>query len=81
MPARSSPTLCGASTKAGGKCRAKALTGSARCKLHGGMSTGPKTETGRKAIGDAQRNRWNQFRAEKVAIFAATQAKGPPVDP
>ena len=76
-----SPALCGASTRAGGSCQAKALPGSTRCKLHGGMSTGPKSESGRKAISDAQRHRWNQFRAEKGARFDATQAKGPSVDP
>jgi hypothetical protein len=49
---------CGANTRKGTKCRAQALSGKSRCKLHGGFSTGPKTEEGRKRIAQAQRKRW-----------------------
>lgn len=38
---------CAARTKAGHPCRGKALPKTGRCKWHGGMSTGPKTEEGR----------------------------------
>ena len=39
---------CGAHARSTGKpCQAKALA-NGRCKLHGGLSTGPKTEEGRK---------------------------------
>ncbi len=39
--------ICGARAKSTGKpCQAKALA-NGRCKLHGGMSTGPRTEQGR----------------------------------
>jgi hypothetical protein len=34
----------------------------ARCRFHGGLSTGPKTEAGRRRIADAQRRRWGVFR-------------------
>ena len=37
---------CGARTRAGCPCRAPALRGKARCRLHGGASTGPRTEQG-----------------------------------
>ena len=39
---------CGAKTRAGGKCQRWPNKGKRRCKLHGGMSTGPKTEEGRR---------------------------------
>ena len=34
-PMRQSPR-CGAKTRAGGKCQAPAVTGKARCRMHGG---------------------------------------------
>lgn len=37
-------------------CKAKALP-NGRCKLHGGMSTGPKTREGKQAIGTATKAR------------------------
>jgi hypothetical protein len=40
----------------GNPCQAKALT-NGRCKNHGGMSTGPKTQEGRQAIAQATRQR------------------------
>jgi len=40
---------CGASTKAtGSPCKRKDIYASGRCKLHGGLSTGPRTEAGKK---------------------------------
>jgi hypothetical protein len=44
---------CGALTRAGGICRAQALLNAAgqpgRCRMHGGMSTGTRTEEGKAA--------------------------------
>jgi hypothetical protein len=37
---------CGAKTRAGGGCRQPAMA-NGRCRLHGGRSTGPRTEAGR----------------------------------
>lgn len=37
--------ICGAKTRAGGRCRKLPAKGSKRCKLHGGKSTGPKDQT------------------------------------
>jgi hypothetical protein len=48
---------CGAKTRAGSPCRAKVLPGKIKCRLHGGLSTGPKTDQGREAIRDSNRRR------------------------
>lgn len=37
---------CLAKTRRGGQCRAPAVRGRRRCRLHGGLSTGPKTPEG-----------------------------------
>jgi hypothetical protein len=37
---------CGAKTRKGTACKCKALT-NGRCKLHGGLSTGPRTIEGK----------------------------------
>ncbi len=37
---------CGAKTRAGCPCRAPAVHGKQRCRMHGGRSTGPRTEHG-----------------------------------
>lgn len=38
---------CGARTRAGTPCKQRALYENGRCKLHGGLSTGPRTEAGK----------------------------------
>lgn len=38
---------CGARTRAGTPCKMTALYQCGRCKLHGGLSTGPRTEAGK----------------------------------
>ena len=49
--------LCGAYARTTGKpCQAKALA-NGRCRLHGGLSTGPTSEAGRKRVGEAARTR------------------------
>jgi hypothetical protein len=35
-----------------------------RCKLHGGMSTGPKTEQGRERLREPMKHRWRRKRSE-----------------
>lgn len=54
---------CGAKTRKGLLCRAKVIPEKARCRFHGGMSTGPKTPEGRERIAEAQRLRWAKWRA------------------
>jgi len=39
---------CGAKTRAGVPCKQKAIYINGRCRWHGGLSTGPKTEEGKK---------------------------------
>lgn len=40
---------CGAKTRSGGRCRGPAMP-NGRCRMHGGPSTGPKTEEGKARI-------------------------------
>jgi hypothetical protein len=40
---------CGARTRAGGSCQQPAMP-NGRCRLHGGMSTGARTEAGRERL-------------------------------
>ena len=48
---------CGAYARSTGRpCQAKALV-NGRCRNHGGLSTGPKTKEGRRAIGIATQKR------------------------
>jgi hypothetical protein len=48
---------CGAQTRKGTPCRCKALA-NGRCRLHGGLSTGPKTPEGKaRALGNLKRYR------------------------
>lgn len=54
---------CGAKTRAGTSCNEPPATAwKQRCRLHGGLSTGPKTEAGKERIAKAQRHRWVQGR-------------------
>lgn len=55
--------FCGARTRAGGACRARAVFGKARCRLHGGCNTGPKTAAGRLAIAASNRRRAERAKA------------------
>jgi hypothetical protein len=48
---------CGAKTRAGAPCLMRPVAGKRRCRLHGGLSTGPKTPEGRAQIAAAQRRR------------------------
>jgi hypothetical protein len=45
--------------------------GKARCRLHGGLSTGPKTEAGRARIAEAQRRRWRDYRERRLRTSLA----------
>jgi len=53
---------CGAKTRRGEPCRRLPVPGRARCRNHGGHSTGPKTAAGRAAIAAS-----NRRRAKRVA--------------
>ena len=67
---------CGAKTRKGTACKCKKLPGKNRCKFHGGMSTGPRTEEGKKraaenlvkarAVLAAKSPEWFHARAKKA---------------
>lgn len=40
--------ICGAKTRSGTPCKRKDLLKGGRCRLHGGLSTGPKTLEGKR---------------------------------
>jgi len=45
--ARFAELKCGARTRAGTPCKKTNLYACGRCRLHGGLSTGPRTEAGK----------------------------------
>jgi hypothetical protein len=64
---RSERPRCGARTRKRTPCKAQALK-NGRCFIHGGLSTGPRTEEGktalRKAVSERMRRLWAQLKAE-----------------
>ncbi len=55
---------CGAKTRAGAPCRARVVWDdvlyrprNGRCRMHGGLSTGPRTEEGRRRVAESNRRR------------------------
>lgn len=65
LPYQARP-VCGARTRPGGTCGQKVVPGKAKCRFHGGKSTGPKSPEGRARIAEAQRLRWQEYRRGKV---------------
>lgn len=63
---------CGAHTRAGGCCRQPAMR-NGRCRLHGGLSTGPRTAAGRARCAAARRTH-GFYSAEIVALRRAGAA-------
>jgi hypothetical protein len=53
LPAFVDAPRCGARNRAGHPCRAPAMRGKARCQMHGGKSTGPRTLAGRERAAKA----------------------------
>jgi hypothetical protein len=56
---------CGAKTRAGTPCRSAAMK-NGRCRMHGGKSTGPRTEEGKARI-RASRTIHGRYSAESIA--------------
>src|SRR5689334_15221393 len=54
---------CGARNRQGEPCAVRGEPGKARCRFHGGLSTGPRTVEGRARVAEAQRQRWARHRA------------------
>lgn len=56
--------LCGARRRKGTPCQCRAMPYRERCRMHGGMSTGPKTAEGRARIAESNRRRAELRRAQ-----------------
>ena len=54
---------CEARTRKGAACQKPPLSGKSRCRLHGGLSTGPKTPEGKARIAAAH---WKHGRRSKA---------------
>jgi len=61
---------CGAKTRAGGACKNPAVKNRNRCELHGGLSTGPMSEVGKRQIVDAHLKHGRRSRAHVERIKA-----------
>lgn len=59
---KSERPFCHAKRRDGHKCKARVVPGRTRCRMHGGLSTGPKTEEGRERIRESNRRRAAEFR-------------------
>lgn len=49
---------CGARTRAGTPCKRIDLNGNGRCRMHGGMSTGPRSKAGKARARANLKLRW-----------------------
>jgi hypothetical protein len=67
------PIHCAAETRTGRPCARKAMD-NGRCRNHGGMSSGPKTDAGRMRIADAQKRRWDRWRSQRAATAFVTDS-------
>ena len=70
---RDNNLLCGARTRSNSLCAKHPIKGKRRCRLHGGLSTGPKTEEGKARIAAARlkHGRYVNWRArrEKEKVY------------
>lgn len=65
---------CLAKTRRGTECQRPAITGSGRCSLHGGRSTGPRTEEGRARISVANTKHGRKTKERLAEAKARAQA-------
>ena len=82
-PKREDRPRCGARTRRGDPCRAlvvwpKGGKPRARCRMHGGLSTGPRTAEGRERIAESNRRRAAARRAELEADRPPAKHRGDP---
>ncbi len=61
---------CLAKTRRGTPCQKAALKGKARCRLHGGLSTGPRTPEGKQRVVDAHMKHGRRSKAHIEKIKA-----------
>ena len=62
----------GAKTRAGTPCKLASIYRNGRCKFHGGLSTGPKTEEGKKRSamnGFKRKSKWTPWQYTKLYVF------------
>lgn len=62
--------LCLAKTRSGMPCQKRPIAGRTRCRLHGGLSTGPRTREGKAACVAAH---WKHGRRSKAYVEARKQ--------
>ena len=62
--------LCLAKTRSGKPCQKRPIAGRTRCRLHGGLSTGPKTPEGKAACVAAP---WKHGRRSKAYVETRKQ--------
>lgn len=67
--------VCGAKTRKGSPCKARAVEGKERCRLHGGLSTGAETAEGRARICESNRRR---AEARRAGLHHAPTAEAAP---
>ena len=65
--AQNETKLCLAKTRSGSPCQKHPIAGRTRCRLHGGLSTGPKTTEGKAACVAAH---WKHGRRSKAFVEA-----------
>ena len=67
---------CGARTRSGNPCRAPATRDKARCRMHGGKSTGRPVIDGRYTqAAIAQKRRWRRLLRELNALISKVEGK------
>lgn len=64
----SSVRKCGAKTRRKTECQSPAMK-NGRCRLHGGLSTGPKTELGRSRCGNWKHGRYSRIEKMRRALI------------
>lgn len=62
--------LCLAKTRSGAPCQKHSVVGRTRCRLHGGLSTGPRTPEGKAACVAVH---WKHGRRSKAYVEARKQ--------
>jgi hypothetical protein len=59
---------CGAKTRSNAACMSPAMK-NGRCRLHGGLSTGPKTEEGRARCGNWKHGRYSKLCRQRKELI------------
>ena len=68
--------ICGAKNRKGNACKLWSVIGKKRCRFHGGLSTGPKTQAGRDRIREAQLKRWAIHKNKNLPVQFLTVDSG-----